>query len=314
MQTNMKIVAILLFRLEPSTLYRYQFMLSTNLFFSVIATLCVSLFVTGKAFAVSSQGPYELGFHISSQTLSPARLATIQSSIQAFLATSSLPDSTETESEVELNENQNPETPNATQNDMLVFLQTETITEPVIEVVSEPEPELLQEPTAQEPTAQAPTATLSTSSTWVERGASTTLSWNSEAVSQCHASGNWSGSKAVAGAISSGPITQDVNFTLNCHGEQGAAVAMTTVRVRSASLSWSRPSQNADGSPLIDLAAYRIYFGSSPGDYTETLNLSASTTQVTLDLAPGQYYFSITGIDSDKHESQPSAEVSKLIQ
>src|SRR5687767_6502029 len=45
-----------------------------------------------------------------------------------------------------------------------------------------------------------------------------------------------------------------------------------------AALAWVAPTQNADGSPLSDLAGYRILYGTTPGDYTKTVTISSPYT------------------------------------
>src|SRR3989304_6108420 len=45
-----------------------------------------------------------------------------------------------------------------------------------------------------------------------------------------------------------------------------------------AILSWNSPTTNMDGSPLNDLAGYRIYYGTASGSYSQQLNLGNVTT------------------------------------
>jgi hypothetical protein len=86
--------------------------------------------------------------------------------------------------------------------------------------------------------------------------------------------------------------------------------------------SWTPPTTNEDGSPLVDLAKYRLYYGrSSRGSATEP---SAFTYDVTVDIhdagatsysmpvptPAGRYYFSLTAIDTSGNESVFSEEVS----
>ena len=63
--------------------------------------------------------------------------------------------------------------------------------------------------------------------------------------------------------------------------------------MRVARLSWDAPEQNADGSPLTDLAGYRVYWGTSPGSYSESVPVSgaATTTYTVDDLDAGTWYF-----------------------
>ena len=37
--------------------------------------------------------------------------------------------------------------------------------------------------------------------------------------------------------------------------------------------SWVEPTENTDNSALTDLSGYKIYYGSSPGNYTESITI-----------------------------------------
>jgi len=80
-------------------------------------------------------------------------------------------------------------------------------------------------------------------------------------------------------------------------------------------LSWTAPTENADGSPLVDLSGYKIRYGTSPGDYTETVTLSnAGLNRYVVDnLTTGTYYFTISAYNSAGTESQLSGELSTTI-
>jgi hypothetical protein len=147
----------------------------------------------------------------------------------------------------------------------------------------------------------------------VPRNTSTTLSWTSTSVTGCTASGGWSGTKATSGSTSVGPITQDTTYTLSCTGTSGNAVAITTVSLREAVLSWQAPTKNVDGSTLTNLSGYKIYYGPASKTYTQTVSVSAATTTWTLPLAPGTYYFALTAVDSAGSESAKTEEVSKTV-
>ena len=89
---------------------------------------------------------------------------------------------------------------------------------------------------------------------------------------------------------------------------------MTTVSLREALLSWQAPTKNVDGSTLTNLSGYKIYYGTASGNYTQTVSVAgASTTQWTLALAPGTYYFAMTALDASGGESSRTNEVSKTV-
>ena len=119
---------------------------------------------------------------------------------------------------------------------------------------------------------------------------------------------------ATSGSQSVGPIAQDSTFSTDLYGGGGNAVAMTTVSLRQALLSWQAPTKNVDGSTLTNLSGYKIYYGTASKNYTQTVSVSgATTTTVDVQLAPGTYYFAVTAIDSAGGESAKTNEVSKSV-
>jgi hypothetical protein len=164
------------------------------------------------------------------------------------------------------------------------------------------------------PSEGEPAVQLKASPAGVERNGSTTLSWDAANVSECSASGDWSGNKAFSGSERIDGITSDRTFRLTCSGSEGSAVALTTVTVREARLSWQAPTHNVDGSPVGKLSGYKIYWGSSPRHYTQSVRINdAGTTSHQLALAPGTHYFAMTALTSDGEESDYSNEISKHV-
>lgn len=83
----------------------------------------------------------------------------------------------------------------------------------------------------------------------------------------------------------------------------------------SATLSWTPPTSNTDGSTLSNLAGYRIYYGTSPSSLTRTVQLSnASLTRyVVNDLSAATWYFAVRAYTSGGAESANSNTASKTI-
>jgi hypothetical protein len=83
----------------------------------------------------------------------------------------------------------------------------------------------------------------------------------------------------------------------------------------SATLSWQPPAERLDGSPLLNLAGYRILYGQESGRYSHIVEIdSAGITRYFIDdLGEGTWYFAIVAIDTEGLESPPSAEVSKTV-
>jgi len=83
----------------------------------------------------------------------------------------------------------------------------------------------------------------------------------------------------------------------------------------SVTLAWQPPTENTDGSPLINLGGYKIHYGLQSGDYDYVVSLSnpGVTRYVLENLAPGKYYFAITAVSAAGAESDLSGEASKTI-
>ena len=103
-----------------------------------------------------------------------------------------------------------------------------------------------------------------------------------------------------------------------CGGEDdpAAANAPTGTGTGSAMLSWLPPTQNTDGSPLNNLAGYRIYWGTSAGSYANsvTVNNPGLATYVVTELGPAQWYFVVTAYTATGAESGHSNTATKTIQ
>jgi Putative Ig domain len=85
---------------------------------------------------------------------------------------------------------------------------------------------------------------------------------------------------------------------------------------RSVTLNWTPPTQNMDGSPITNLAGYKVMYGSSPGQYSQTLNVPVATlTSVVIEsLEAGRtWYFTVKSLNTSGVESDFSNEVSKLL-
>ena len=82
-----------------------------------------------------------------------------------------------------------------------------------------------------------------------------------------------------------------------------------------ASLSWSSPVKNADGTTLSDLAGYIISYGTDSGNYVQSIDVGDVTTYEVQGLASGMtYYFSVTAYDHNGNKSEYSDEGSKYVQ
>jgi hypothetical protein len=93
------------------------------------------------------------------------------------------------------------------------------------------------------------------------------------------------------------------------------AIAVTAISNGRATLSWTAPTENTDGSTLANLAGYRIRYGTSAGALTQTIVIdnASVTTYVVEDLAPATWYFAVTAVNSTGSESAYSNVANKQI-
>ena len=81
-------------------------------------------------------------------------------------------------------------------------------------------------------------------------------------------------------------------------------------------LSWTAPTQNEDGSPLTDLAGFKIYRSTTTGGpYAEVANVGSptQTTYTDTGLADGTYFYVATAYNTAGTESAYSGEASKTV-
>jgi hypothetical protein len=101
-----------------------------------------------------------------------------------------------------------------------------------------------------------------------------------------------------------------------------ASLATFTINVTSppssngsATLSWTPPTQNTDGSTLSNLAGFRIQYGTSPTALTQTVQIpnAGLASYVVTGLSSGSWYFAVKAYTSSGAESANSGVVSKTI-
>jgi len=92
-------------------------------------------------------------------------------------------------------------------------------------------------------------------------------------------------------------------------------LAVDPVAMGSVTLAWNPPAENIDGTPVNDLAGYKIYYGSSPGDYSSEIIVdNPGITRYLVDnLFPNNWYFAVTAYDLAGHESEATYEASTTI-
>jgi hypothetical protein len=93
------------------------------------------------------------------------------------------------------------------------------------------------------------------------------------------------------------------------------SIAVTQISTGTATVSWQPPTENTDGSALTDLAGFRIYYGTSLANLSQSIDISnpGITAYVVEDLYPATWYFRVRAYAADNSESSPSNAASKTI-
>ena len=80
-------------------------------------------------------------------------------------------------------------------------------------------------------------------------------------------------------------------------------------------LSWMPPTENVDGSALLNLAGYRIYYGRSSDLLNQTIDLKnpGLTSYVLENLSGGRWHFAMSSVNAKGAESQRSGTVSMMV-
>jgi hypothetical protein len=98
---------------------------------------------------------------------------------------------------------------------------------------------------------------------------------------------------------------------------QAAALSQAAAPLPSGSaiLTWQPPASNDDGSPLTDLAAFNVYWGTAHGSYSQSTRISnpAARTHTVSGLARGTWHFVVTALNSQGAESAYSSGWSKIV-
>jgi hypothetical protein len=136
---------------------------------------------------------------------------------------------------------------------------------------------------------------------------------------------SWATFSASTGRLQGTPTAANVGTYSNISirvsdGKTTTALASFNISVvavtnGSATLSWTPPTTNTDGTPLTNLAGYKVYWGPAQGNFPNSvaLNNAGLTSYVVQNLVPGTYYFVVTALNSSGAESVFSNTASKTI-
>lgn len=135
----------------------------------------------------------------------------------------------------------------------------------------------------------------------------------------------WASFNSATGALSGtpGPGTAGSYAGITIRVSDGAATAtlpsfsigVLQAANGSATLSWQPPTTRTDGSPLTNLAGFRIRYGTTIGSYPNLIDIpnGGLTSAMIENLPPATWYFVISAYDAAGSESVNSSPVSKSI-
>lgn len=126
---------------------------------------------------------------------------------------------------------------------------------------------------------------------------------------------SWASFNTATGRLTGTPTVAQVgnypNITVSVSDGKAArslaafAIAVNQISNGSASLSWTPPTENTDGSQLTTLSGYRIQYGTSPGALNQTITITNASINnyVVENLSPATWYFAVkaiaNGLESD---------------
>jgi hypothetical protein len=118
---------------------------------------------------------------------------------------------------------------------------------------------------------------------------------------------------AIAGTYSN--IIISVTDTKDTVSLPAFTITVTSPANGSATISWTPPTQNTDGSSINDLAGFRIQYGTSASELTQTVQVAnpGLATYVVTDLSSGNWFFAVRAYTNGGAESANSNVVSKTI-
>jgi fibronectin type III domain protein len=141
---------------------------------------------------------------------------------------------------------------------------------------------------------------------------------------------NWATFNANTGELTGTPAPVNEGPTgliiiTGSNGSSSSSIGPFTIAVNapsapppttgSATLSWTEPTENTNGTPITGLAGYHIYYGTTENAWTTTITVTSpsQTSYVVTGLAPGTYYFAVVSFNTAGMDSPQSNIASKTI-
>ena len=129
------------------------------------------------------------------------------------------------------------------------------------------------------------------------------------------ATGTLSGTPAAAGSYAGIVITASDGTTSTALAPFELVISTASQGSGSAIVTWKAPTANVDGTPLRDLAGFKVVYGTAPDSLRNTVDLPAPTftSAEIVDLSPGTYYFAVRAYTVSGAQSEDSQVVTKTL-
>ena len=114
-----------------------------------------------------------------------------------------------------------------------------------------------------------------------------------------------SSSSSGGSSSSSGSSSSTVASNSGSSSGSSSSSSSGAIGTKTASLSWSAPVENTNGTALTNLSGYHIYYGTSTGAMTNKVSISTVgiLSYVIDNMASGNWYFAVTSLNSAGVES-----------
>jgi hypothetical protein len=133
------------------------------------------------------------------------------------------------------------------------------------------------------------------------------MTWTASEVGSCLASGGWSGTKASLGGTETiVNVLGSTSYTLTCSSTTGTVTVM-----------WTAPTQNVDGSPLTNLAGFKLYRSTTYANVATSIPIviadPLATQYLVSGLVAGNHYFGMSAYNTPGIESAITGTITKAV-
>ena len=130
------------------------------------------------------------------------------------------------------------------------------------------------------------------------------------------ANGALTGTPAAASVGTYSGIAISVSDGTNNASLPAFSVSVNEISNGTATLNWTAVTQNTNGTALVDLAGYKVYYGTSAGSMSNVVVLAnpSVNSYIVSNLSSGTWYFGVVAYASDGSQSTLSNVGSKTIQ